>query len=387
MPEVSKKVGGIEDILVKRGLDCGGDELLERIESVSSGDVERALRSVDGLYSFEKLLALISPAAEDYLEKMAQMSRRLTVQRFGRTIRLYAPLYLSSFCNNSCLYCGFNENNEFKRKRLSVEEAEKEAEILALQGFRDILLVSSEDTKHIDVDYLVALAGKLRDKFSSISIEIHQLSSEEYARFFEAGIDGVSLYQETYDRGKYAYYHPKGPKADYRRRLRSGDSIGQVGMREIGLGALLGLADWRLETLALAEHGHYLMKKYWRSHISFSFPRIRPACKVERSKFEHLISDKELVQMMVALRLCFADVGLVMSTRENAKLRDHLISIGVTRISAGSKTNPGGYSSKSNAGEQFHIDDNRSAEQFSKVIMEHGFEAVWKDWDSGFCGD
>jgi 2-iminoacetate synthase len=200
---------------------------------------------------------------------------------------------------------------------------------------------------------------------------------------FAAGIEGVTLYQETYDRETYRKYHPAGPKADYDNRLSAPDNMAKAGMREIGIGALLGLADWRLETLALAEHAHYLMKRYWKSRVSFSFPRLRPAKDVDRTQF-NLLTDKNLVQMILALRLCFADAGLTISTREPAYLRDHLVTLGITRMSAGSKTNPGGYSQTTGSVEQFEIDDNRTPTQIASTLKSQGLEPVWKDWDTGF---
>ncbi|MHC4158394.1 MAG: 2-iminoacetate synthase ThiH [Planctomycetota bacterium] len=377
----------IKTILATKGLDCDGKLWQEQLERLSKRDVERALSEPAGVYSFKKLLAFISPAAENYLEGMAQLAQHLSIQRFGRTIRLYAPLYLSNYCVNSCRYCGFNKENKSERKRLTIKQAIAEADIIASEGFRDILLVSSEDRKFISTDYLSELAKGLRGKFSSISIEVFQMSSVEYANLFEAGIEGVTLYQETYDRGTYAHYHPSGPKSNYDNRLSGPDNIAAAGMRETGLGVLLGLADWRLETLALAEHVHYLIKRYWQSHVSVSFPRLRPADNVTGSQFRHLLSDENLVQMIIALRLCFADVGLVLSTRERAELRDHLIKIGITKVSAGSKTSPGGYSQPTNAVEQFEIDDTRNPAQVAAMIKAQGFEPVWKDWDTAFVGN
>ena len=374
----------IRTILAEKGLDGDGRRWHQRLENIHPGNVEMALSEPAGSYNFEKLLTLISPAAENYLEEMAQLAHQLTVQRFGRTIRLYAPLYLSNYCTNSCRYCGFNKENEFERTRLTIDQAVEEANIIASEGFRDILLVSSEDRQFVSVDYLIELVGKLRDKFASISIEIYQMSRAEYAELFEAGIEGVTLYQETYDREVYTYYHPSGPKSDFDNRLDTPDHISAAGMREVGLGVLLGLTDWRIETLALAEHAHYLIKRYWQSHVSFSFPRLRPAYEIEGSQFRHLLSDKNLVQMITALRLCFADAGLVLSTRERAELRDHLVKLGITKLSAGSKTNPGGYSGHSGAIEQFEIDDNRSPAQVAAMIKQQGFEPVWKDWDIAF---
>ena len=374
----------IETILAAKGLDSNSKHWQHQLDKICSDDVERALSEPAGTYNFNKLLALISPAAENYLEKMAQSAHQLTVQRFGPTIRLYAPLYLSNYCTNSCYYCGFNKENKSERTRLTIDQAVEEALIIASEGFRDILLVSSEDRKNISVDYLAELARKLRGKFSSISIEIYQLSSDEYAELFTAGIEGVTLYQETYDRNAYEYYHPSGPKSDYDNRLKTPDHIAGAGMREVGLGVLLGLTDWRVETLALAEHAHYLIKRYWQSHVSFSFPRLRPAMEVGSAQFKALLSDKNLVQMITALRLCFADAGLVLSTRERAQLRDHLVKLGITKFSAGSKTNPGGYSGRKDAIEQFEIDDNRSPAQVAAMIKQQGFEPVWKDWDVAF---
>jgi len=345
------------------------------------------LVSTPGTYSLEKLKALVSPAAEQYIEEMARLAHQLTVQRFGRTIRLYAPLYLSNYCVNSCLYCGFNKNTKFRRTRLTVEQAAAEAEIIAAEGFRDILLVTSEDRKFVSIDYLAELAAKLRSRFSYISIEVYAMNTTEYAKLFKAGIEGVTIYQETYDRNAYKHYHPAGPKSDYENRLYAPDRIAQAGMRQIGLGVLLGLTDWRVETLALGEHADYLTKRYWQSHVSFSFPRLKPAYKVGQQQFTHLLSDKNLVQMITALRLCFADAGLVLSTRENARLRDNLIRLGITRTSAGSKTNPGGYSGKSKAVKQFEIADTRTPAEVAAIIKTQGFEPVWKDWDSAFIRD
>ncbi len=374
----------IKTVLAEKGLDGDGMRWQQQLENIHPGNVEKALSEPAGSYSFEKLLALVSPIAENYLEEMAGLSHQLTTQRFGRTIRLYAPLYLSNYCTNSCRYCGFNKENKFERTRLTIEQAVEEANIIASEGFRDILLVSSEDRQFVSIDYLAELARKLRDKFASISIEIYQISSDEYAKLFKAGIEGVTLYQETYDREAYTYYHPSGPKSDFDNRLDTPDHIADAGMREIGLGVLLGLTDWRVETLALAEHAHYLIKRYWQSHISFSFPRLRPAYEVGCSQFTHLLSDKNLVQMITALRLCFADAGLILSTRERAELRDHLVKLGITKLSAGSKTNPGGYSGHSGAIEQFEVDDNRSPAQVAAMINRAGFEPVWKDWDVAF---
>jgi 2-iminoacetate synthase len=370
---------------VNRGLDSDVESWQEQLEEISRNRLERALSEPVGVYRFHKLQAFVSPAAEEYLEKMAKLAHQLTVQRFGKTIRLYVPLYLSNYCINSCRYCGFNRESKSERRKLTIEQALCEADVIASEGFKDVLLVSSEDRRFITTAYLAKLARKLRDKFSSISIEVYQMSTAEYAELFAAGIDGVTLYQETYNRKAYAYYHPSGPKSDYDNRLSGPDNIAVAGMREIGVGALLGLADWRVETLGLAEHVHYLAKRYWQSHVSVSFPRLRPAANVDGSQFRHSLSDKNFVQMILALRLCFANVGLVLSTRERSELRDRLIKPGITKMSAGSKTNPGGYSKRSGTVEQFEVDDKRSPAQVAAMLKTCGYEPIWKDWDSSFA--
>ncbi len=385
--KIENQLTEIATRLKKKGLDGDTELWRQRLDAITASDVENALSEPAGSYSIGRLLTLISPGAENYIEQMAQLAHQLTVQRFGRTIRLYAPLYLSNYCSNSCRYCGFNKENKSQRTRLTIDEAVEEANIIAGEGFRDILLVSSEDRKFVSVDYLAELAKRLRGMFGSISVEIYQMTSAEYAMLFAAGIEGVTLYQETYDRRTYESFHPSGYKSDYDRRLSTPDNIASARMREVGLGALLGLADWRIETLALAEHAHYLINKYWQSHVSFSFPRLRPADQVEGSLFSHSFGDKNLVQMITALRLCFADAGLVLSTREQAGLRDNLLKLGITKVSAGSKTSPGGYSGHSDAIEQFEVDDNRSPVEVAAVISNQGFEPVWKDWDRAFLGN
>jgi len=374
----------IKTILARQRLDADRESWGQRLQEVTAPEVEAAIASRPGSYNLSKLLALIAPAAEDYLEPMAEMSRRLTLQRFGRAIRLYAPLYLSSYCVNRCQYCGFNRDNTFRRVRLSLDEAVAEAELLAREGFRDILLVTSEDKKFITVPYLTDLAKALRGKFSFIGAEIYQMTAADYRKLFDAGIEGITLYQETYDRRAYAQYHLGGPKADYDLRLRGPDDFASAGMREVGLGALLGLAEWRIETLALGEHALCLFKRYWQSRISFSFPRLRPACGVPTETFPHLVTDKNLVQMILALRLCFADAGLVLSTREPAGLRDRLIQLGITKMSAGSRTSPGGYSHDHKDTGQFEVSDERSASDVALMLKHQGLEPVWKDWDSAF---
>jgi 2-iminoacetate synthase len=370
-------------LLQDKKLDGNCNQYRDQMNALTAQDVSSELAKLPGKYSLQRLMTLLSPAAGQFLETMAQQARDLTIQRFGRTIQLYAPLYLSNYCINTCLYCGYNCRNNLARTRLTIEQAVADADIIASEGFRHILLVSGEDPKYITTDYLTELAAQLRKKFSSIGIEIFPLSTEQYRQCFNAGIEGVTLYQEAYNREVYSHYHQIGPKSDYENRLLSPDRFASAGMRRIGMGVLLGLDDWRTETLALAEHAHYLIKKYWQAKVAFSFPRLRPAANVAH-EYQHLVSDAQMLQMTLALRLCFADTEIVLSTRENAQLRDNMIGICMTRISAGSKTSPGGYSAENKNLEQFQIDDTRTPAEVALAIRKKNCEPVWKDWDTAF---
>jgi 2-iminoacetate synthase len=372
-----------QNILAQTGLDHYNSELIDAIEKTTPADVENALADKTG-YNLQKLAALLSPAAGKYLEQMAQKAQQITRQRFGNTIQLYAPLYVSNFCVNSCPYCAFNIKGKFTPSRLTIAQACKEADILAEMGFRHILLVSGEDKKFVTTDYLTAIAARLRKKFSSISIEIYPADQADYEKFFASGIDSIAVYQETYDRDDYKKFHTAGPKADYEYRLGTLERAGNAGFRSLGLGFLIGLSDWRMQTLAMAQHADFLMKHYWQSRVSFSFPRMRPAENVDQNMFRHMITDRQLVQMMTALRLCFSDAEIVLSTRENAQFRDNVSKICVTRISAGSKTNPGGYAAKDSAVEQFEVADDRSPAEVAAMLKSCGLEPVWEDWDIAF---
>lgn len=328
------------------------------------------------------LVALLSPAADHLLPEMAAASARLTRQRFGRVIQLYAPLYLSSYCGNRCLYCGFSADNEIPRRALSLAEAEAEAAILEQRGFAHLLLVSGEAPARMDVDFFAALADRLRGRFASVAIEVQPLSTAEYARLFAAGITGVAVYQETYDRQIYATLHPAGLKRDFDRRLETPARAAAAGMREVGIGALLGLSDWRAEGLALGIHLAWLRKNFWRTALTVSFPRLRPA--PGQFKPLHPVGEPELSRLIFALRLFDPDVGLVLSTREEARFRDGMVGLGPTRYSAGSCTVPGGYGDAGAAGEQFAVGDLRTLDEVAAMIRQRGFDPVRKDWDPIF---
>lgn len=358
-------------------------EIEDRLASATEQQVERAL----GHESLDEndLAALLSPAATPYLEEMAQRAQALTRQRFGRIMQLYAPLYLSNECVNRCRYCGFAHDLQIARMTLDLPTAKAEAERVRAQGFRHLLLVAGEAPRIVDAAYLEAVARELRPAFDSLSIEVGSFDLAGYQRLVAAGIDGLTLYQETYQPGIYREVHPAGPKHDFARRLRAIEDAGAAGFRALGIGALLGLAPWRLDALALALHGRALAQRFWRSRIAISFPRIRS--HAGRRPPDHPVSDRELVHMICVLRLALPDAELVLSTREPARLRDHLMGIGITRMSAGSKTNPGGYGQEQDSGEQFAIEDTRTPAQICQVLLDRGFEPVWKDFDGSFLAE
>jgi len=353
---------------------------------------------------------LISPAASEFLEALCRQSQVLTQKRFGKVMRLYAPLYLSNECINNCLYCGFSRDNPILRVTLSVEEVIREAQALKAQGFRSLLLVSGEHPKFVSKDYLAACVSALRDEVPSISVEVGPMETEEYRAVVEAGAEGLVIYQETYDRAIYAEMHTAGPKRNFDWRLETPERGYAAGFRRLGIGALYGLGDWRLEALCVAAHAAYLLRNCWKAQLTISLPRLRPCA----GQFEPLtrMTNREMVQLVCAFRLAFPDVGLVLSTREPASLRDGLIPLGITLMSAGSHTEPGGYTGAGrdklhrtergrvvelnskpngegpggrnalNATGQFDIADERSASEVAEHIRQLGYEPVWKDWDA-----
>lgn len=353
---------------------------------------------------------LISPAAGELLEPLCQRSQRLTQQRFGRVIRFFAPLYLSNECVNNCKYCGFSRDNPILRVTLSVEEVLREARSLKEQGFRNILLVAGEHPKFVSRSYLVDCVRVLHREFPGVSLEVGPMETEEYAPIATAGAEGLVVYQETYDRAVYTEMHTAGPKRDFNWRLETPERAYHAGFRRLGIGALFGLSDWRWEALSVAAHAQYLLRRCWRAQLTISVPRLRP----NAGEFEPLtqISDRELVQLVCAYRLMFPDAGLVLSTRESARLRDGLIPLGITLISAGSHTEPGGYTGAgkekihrtergrivalaANASEwavangqatratgQFDISDSRPPQEVAERVRRLGYEPVWKDWDA-----
>jgi 2-iminoacetate synthase len=345
---------------------------------------------------------LISPKSDSALEVMAQTAHALTLQNFGRTMRLFAPLYLSNECINNCRYCGFSRDNPILRVTLSIDEVIAEARHLARQGFRQILLVAGEHPKFVSRDYLAECVRALTSDFSSISIEVGPLETADYVPIVNAGAEGLVVYQETYNRAVYSELHTAGPKRDFNFRLDCVERGYTAGFRRLGIGVLIGLTRWQDDAVALAAHLEYLLKRCWQAQISVSIPRLRPAAGGFRPLFS--ITDRELAQLVCALRIAFPQVGIVLSTRERAALRDSLVSLGITMMSAGSHTEPGGYTHAGRehlhqtvrgrivapefqngedevATGQFEISDERSPAEIAAVLRRRGLEPVWKDWD------
>jgi 2-iminoacetate synthase len=352
--------------------------LAGRLLASSDAAVERALCASEPTLS--DFTALLSPAAARYVEAMAQRAREITLRRFGRVIQLYAPLYVSNDCVNRCAYCAFSIAHQLPRITLSVQAALLEARAIRRMGFQHLLIVSGESRRSVPVDYFEQLLRAMRVDAACISLEIYPLETAEYGRLVQAGADGVTLYQETYDAVTYKQVHPSGPKADYRRRLDALDRAGEAGMARLNVGALLGLhSDWRSEAAAVGLHASWLTRKFWRSQIAVSFPRLRRG--PDGYQPPHPVDDRALVQMMLAVRIFLPDAALVLSTREPEALRDALIPLGVTQMSAGSRTEPQGYTVPCEEGAQFDVQDRRSPAEVAAVIRAAGYEPVWKDWD------
>jgi 2-iminoacetate synthase len=350
---------------------------------------------------------LISPAGASWVELLGQRARHLTQQRFGKVIRLFAPLYLSNECINNCKYCGFSRDNPILRVTLSMQDVCAEAQALVAHGFRNLLLVSGEHPKFVSDAYLRDCVGALHELTPAISLEIGPMEAAGYRPLVQAGAEGLVVYQETYDRAVYDEMHTAGPKRNFDWRLETPERAYAAGFRRLGIGALYGLADWRYEALCVAAHAAYLLRNCWKASLTISLPRLRPCA----GEFQPLtrMSDREMVQLVCAFRLMFPDIGLVLSTRESPKLRDGLIPLGITLMSAGSHTEPGGYtgagksrlhhtergrivelgaSEYAGAGppvratEQFNIADERSPSEVAERIRHLGYEPVWKDWEA-----
>jgi len=354
------------------------DQTLASINAKTEQDVEYALsKSKRDLEDFK---ALISPAAAPYLEQMAQLSKATTKKRFGNTIQMYVPMYLSNECQNICTYCGFSMTNKIPRRTLTDAEILKEVTFLKNKGYDHILLVTGEANKTVGVPYIKHAMELIKNQFSNITIEVQPLDQNEYEELIDANLYAVLVYQETYHRDEYKKHHPKGKKSNFNYRLDTPDRLGKAGVHKIGLGALFGLEDWRADSFFTALHLKYLQKTYWKTKYSISFPRLRPHSGGLEPKVE--MTDKHLVQTICAFRLLDEDVELSMSTRESESFRNNIVHLGITSLSAESKTNPGGYSVDPQTLEQFEISDERPTHEIATMLKNQGLEPVWKDWES-----
>lgn len=359
------------------------NDTISLVEKATTQDVITVLnkaRANNKALTPEEFAILISPAASPFIEEMARLSRMFTQERFGKTISLYIPMYVGNACTNKCVYCGFNHDNPFERTVLTMEQIERECKAIKELGpFENLLIVAGEYPSVCGVDYIEQCLNVCRPYFHNLTIEVQPMRSADYYRLTSSGLNGVVCFQETYHREAYKKYHPRGMKSHFDWRLNGFDRMGEAGVHKIGMGALLGLEDWRGDVVMLARHLRYLQKKYWRSRYSVNFPRMRPS----ESGFQpvSIINDKELAQLTFAFRIFDHDVDISYSTRESAFYRDNILSLGVTSMSAGSRTEPGGYACSPEALEQFEVSDERTPQQVARAISAHGYDPVWKDWD------
>lgn len=359
------------------------ERVAELIARARQQDVETALQRDE--YTLPNLAALLSPAAQGFLEPMAQLAQRITRRQFGRVIGLYAPIYLSNACAADCLYCGFAAQSGMPQRRVTLEPIEIRAECRALAeyGFKSVLLLTGEAPRVTPLEYLEQSVAIAREYFPSVSIEMFSMDEDAYRALCARGLDGVTLYMETYDRNTYERVHRAGVKRDYEYRLDTLDRAGKAGARRLGLGALLGLFNPRIEAFWMALHARHLQKTCWQSAVSVSFPRLRTA--PPRFGIPAPLGDKDLVQLILALRIFLPECGFTLSTRESASFRDSLFPLGITMMSAGSSTRPGGYATCGEETlEQFEVQDPRSPEEVVRAIRTAGYDPVWKDFDRAF---
>lgn len=355
--------------------------ITDAIAAKTSHDVEAALSSRHP--SLDDFMALISPAAEPYLEQMARLSRRYTLERFGNTISMYIPMYVSNACTNACVYCGFNHANPLERITLTMDQVKAECEAIRRLGpFENLLIVSGEFPALNGVDYLEEVLHTARPYFHNLTIEAMPMRQSYYERLVHVGLNGVVCFQETYNEANYKKYHPRGMKSIFEWRVNGFDRMGRAGVHKIGMGVLIGLEDWRTDVTMMAMHLQYLRKTYWRTRYSVNFPRLCPAEGGYKPNI--VISDRQLAQLTFAFRIFDHDVDISYSTREGEEFRRNMMKLGVTSMSAGSRTDPGGYASAPDSLEQFKVTDDRTPEQVAAEIRADGYEPVWKDWDRIF---
>ncbi len=366
------------------------EALVRQSEDTSAATVDDVLAR-GSARNLREFAALISPAAQDRLEALAARSQSVTQRHFGKVIRLFAPIYLSNECVNICTYCGFSRNNPIPRITLPVEQVVEEVGKLARQGFRSILVVAGEHPKYVSNGYVEEVVRRCLDTVPGIALELGPLETATYRPMVAAGCESLVVYQETYHKPTYTALHTAGPKKNYEWRMDTPERAYAAGFRRLGIGALFGLHDWRYEALSVAAHARHLLQHCWKAQISISIPRMRPAAGGFQPDPQYFMNDRALVQLIAAFRLLLPHAGIVLSTREHPTLRNGLVRLGVTHMSAGASTEPGGYSSfdettwtqtkADQPGEQFHIADERSPATIAEMIRAQGYEPVWKDFD------
>ena len=362
----------------------GWEETTRKIMCKTEADVVRALQK--RRCDIDDFMAMISPAGAHYLEPMARLSQHYTRERFGNTVNLFIPIYLTNSCCNSCVYCGFHVQNKMWRVILTEAEMVREYEAIKQLGpFDNLLIVTGENKARAGVDYLARALDLAKPFFSNLQIEVMPLEADEYALLRQHGLNGVVCFQETYNEARYRLYHPAGPKSNWQYRVDGFDRMGMAGVHKIGLGTLIGLEDWRTDVTMMAHHLRYLEKNYWRTQYSVNLPRMRPS---ENGGFQPrtVMTDRELAQVTFALRIFDHDVDISYSTRESADMRNAMVRLGVTTMSSESHTDPGGYACYPNSLEQFHVSDGRRTPQLVADLKRLGIEPVWKNWDRSLDG-
>jgi len=349
-------------------------------EKYTAEDVRKALNKET--LSFYDYGAILSPAAENFLEEIAKRSKTETRKYFGNSVSLYTPLYISNFCDNKCLYCGFNCENDIVRGKLSLEEINNELKVIHQTGLKEILLLTGESRERSNVEYIGEAVKLSKKYFSTIGIEIYPLNTDEYAYLNQCGVDFVSLYQETYDTEMYKKYHLKGPKQAYEYRFDTQERAVKGGMRGVSFGSLLGLADFRKDVFATGLHAYYLQQKYPHAEISFSVPRIRTFINSpEDVKINsNSVSEKQLLLIMSAYRIFMPFASINISTRERPGFRDNIVGLCANKISAGVKVSVGGHDGEQKGDEQFKISDDRSVLSIHDMILKKGLQPVYTDY-------
>ncbi|MDO5559529.1 MAG: 2-iminoacetate synthase ThiH [Oscillospiraceae bacterium] len=370
----------------QKGMEAIESDIMDRVladmqaydyDSYTPADV---LRAVNAAYpSKEDFAALLSPAATNMLEIIAQRSKQETAKHFGNSVCMFTPLYIANYCENQCVYCGFNCKNKINRGKLNYEEIEHELKVISATGLQEILILTGECRSASGVEYIGQAVRLAKKYFTTIGIEIYPVNSDEYRYLQECGADFVSVYQETYNTDKYEQVHPAGPKRCYPYRFNAQERAIMGGMRGVAFGSLLGLDNFRKDAFAAGMQAYYIQRKYPHAEISFSFPRLRPY-KNNADNNPHDVHEKQLLQVMMAYRLFMPFAGITISTRERQGFRDNVTGLAATKISAGVKVGIGGHDGEPKGDEQFEISDPRSVDEVRSAIASKGLQPVFTDY-------